>query len=69
MAKLLRALDQACAADPARPDPRLSDRLDMYADATDARCAKLRTQLAAGEDLARMLRDQAHPSRQHRSRK
>ena len=69
MAELLRTLDQARATDSAQLDPRLADRLDMYADATDTRCAKLRTQLAAGESLARTLREQAHPKRQHRSLK
>jgi MerR family copper efflux transcriptional regulator len=67
MAELLRTLDQARTANPARPDPRLADRLAMYADATDTRCAKLRTQLAAGESLAQTLRQQAHPKRQQRS--
>jgi DNA-binding transcriptional MerR regulator len=67
MAELLRTLDQARNTNPTQRDPRLSDRLDRYADATDTRCAKLRSQLAAGEDLARTLRDQAHPKRQHRS--
>lgn len=69
MAELLRTLDQARTTNPAQPDPRLSDRLDMYADATDNRCAKLRSQLAAGEHLARTLREQAHPRPQRRSLK
>lgn len=61
MAELLRTLDQARSPKATRRDPQLSDRLDMYADATDTRCAKLRDQLVAGEALARTLRDQAHP--------
>jgi MerR family copper efflux transcriptional regulator len=66
MAELLRTLDQARTTNPTQADPQLSDRLNMYADATDTRCAKLRSQLAAGEDLARTLRDHAHPRPQCR---
>lgn len=63
MAGLLRALDQARTGEADRSDGTLGDRLDRYGDAADARCAKLRDQLAAGEVLVRMLRDEARRAR------
>ncbi|MCU4185868.1 MerR family transcriptional regulator [Acidiferrimicrobium sp. IK] len=58
MAELLGALEEARNADSPRRDPRLAERLAVYAEATETRCAKLRAQLAAGEALARTLQVQ-----------
>lgn len=70
MADLLRALDMARTekAGPAQPDRELRDRLDVFADAAESRCTKLRDQLVAGEALARMLRGEARRQSRIRQR-
>jgi MerR family copper efflux transcriptional regulator len=57
MRDLLRTLD--AARDAGADGAQLHERLAMYAAAADARCEKLRDQLAAAEGMASMLRREA----------
>jgi DNA-binding transcriptional MerR regulator len=56
MADLLGILDQLAAPSPAGEKAALRDRLDMYEQAAQARCAALQDQLEAAEDFAARLR-------------
>lgn len=60
MADLLRIMD--ALAEPGRPDrAQLRERLAMYEDGAQARCAALREQLEVAEDFAVRLREAGRP--------
>ncbi|MEX0664468.1 MAG: MerR family transcriptional regulator [Acidimicrobiia bacterium] len=63
MSDLLATRDRLAATTRDGERGELLERLAMYAAAAEARCEKLREQLAAAESMARVLRQEASPRR------